>query len=623
MSPYGIRIVQVLVLEARLDEQVKGAFGELVVQRNLRGASMAEAEAEAIRVVKGAEADAEKRALEGRGMALKREALAQGIVRSVFGDAGLDASSLANIASSTLVELLYTLRGPRTSTPSGTSAPGPRTPSSCTRGPRRPLRRRASCAAPGMPGWAARRPPTLGRLRGPSRRSGASPAAMAGPLRRPSLSSVGSIRSGASRRTPQRQSNMDLAAGRTTESKTSVFVSLRVQLFSPVSKAADELICAYHPYPHGSDAADANYSQQLFTNVSDAADCIYAYQLFSLSGDNVVPLVDPSTRQPTVGGLMAQAASMTTDPALKQVLHEQVTKSASPAQAQPAIAAAEAVRRAEGVWKLASLQCEQASAHVQRCRDSLDTDKAREAEAIRALATVELSRKVAAKAMAREVGVVECTSPSPPSGGSGATFIDLQWDAALLEELDSLECTEVERLKLKQFEAELQAAKSNFSAEAEEINQWKAPVTEIKQKIEERTQKKRKVGSETAAAGDAPSSSPAAPVPAGPSQEEIDAEVGRIRGAREAGAAAAAQAADAPAGEPGESAAAAPDEVEGRECNMFFANITVRGKRSWACLNSSEPAPRGRAAKLHYKGMRFHRIILGFVCQAAGGIPAV
>ncbi|CAK0878627.1 unnamed protein product, partial [Prorocentrum cordatum] len=84
---------------------------------------------------------------------------------------------------------------------------------------------------------------------------------------------------------------------------------------------------------------------------------------------------------------------MTSDPVLKQVLQEQVKKNVPPAQTQPATTAAEAVRRAEGVWKQASLQFEQASAQVQRCRDSLDKAKAREAEAIRALATAELSKK--------------------------------------------------------------------------------------------------------------------------------------------------------------------------------------------------------------------------------------
>lgn len=109
MFQYGIKIVQVLVLEARLDEQVKGAFAEMVIQRNLRGAALATAEAEFVRMVKGAEADAEQMALQGRGMAAKREALAQGIARSVFGDVETDGSSLASVASGTLVELLLTM----------------------------------------------------------------------------------------------------------------------------------------------------------------------------------------------------------------------------------------------------------------------------------------------------------------------------------------------------------------------------------------------------------------------------------------------------------------------------------------------------------------------------------
>ncbi|CAK0890058.1 unnamed protein product, partial [Prorocentrum cordatum] len=60
---------------------------------------------------------------------------------------------------------------------------------------------------------------------------------------------------------------------------------------------------------------------------------------------------------PTAEGLLAQAAQMIRDPVLTQ----------------------------------ASLQCEQASSQVQRCKDSFEKTKAREAEAIRALATKEFS----------------------------------------------------------------------------------------------------------------------------------------------------------------------------------------------------------------------------------------
>ena len=66
-----------------------------------------------------------------------------------------------------------------------------------------------------------------------------------------------------------------------------------------------------------------------------------------------------------------------------------------------------------------------------------------------------------------------------PPGSSGSTFINLQWDATFFAQLDSLECDESERQTLKQFEQDLQTAKNNFSAKAEEINQWKASVAAL------------------------------------------------------------------------------------------------------------------------------------------------
>merc|ERR1719203_1693244 len=76
-----------------------------MVQRNLRKAAVSEAETEAVRVVKGAQANAEELELRGKGMALKREAIAQGLVNCVVGD--YDTLSFAReFPSAALAELL-------------------------------------------------------------------------------------------------------------------------------------------------------------------------------------------------------------------------------------------------------------------------------------------------------------------------------------------------------------------------------------------------------------------------------------------------------------------------------------------------------------------------------------
>ena len=67
---------------------------------------------------------------------------------------------------------------------------------------------------------------------------------------------------------------------------------------------------------------------------------------------------------PTVGSLLAQAIALTKDPAMKQALQQQAQQAEAAAQAPSTAAApppAEAVRRAEGAWKDASLRFEQAA----------------------------------------------------------------------------------------------------------------------------------------------------------------------------------------------------------------------------------------------------------------------
>ena len=279
-------------------------------------------------------------------------------------------------------------------------------------------------------------------------------------------------------------------------------------------------------------------------------------------------LVDPSTQEPSVQGLLSQALAITKDPNLKKTLEQEVSKQASPSAAA-SVSPAEAVRRAEGVWKDASLRYDQAASQVQRCQDNLAKAKDKEKEALRALATAELSRKVAAKALALVTGVV----PNGATGGAGTAatasagaqdskgqFIELQWDTKFFEGLDNMDCNPEERETLRQLEKDLQAAKSQFTAKADEIAKWKSSMEELQRAIEDRMAKKRRVAEGAdgnsvptagggAASGAADAAPPVAPAAAPrpeeatePTGAEIEREMEKIRQARATAKAAAAEA---------------------------------------------------------------------------------
>jgi len=89
MAPFGIQVLRVLILEAKPDSEVASSMNEIMIQRNVRSATITAAEAAAVRCIKAAEANAEAMRLRGEGAAQKREAIARGLSSCVLG--GVDA----------------------------------------------------------------------------------------------------------------------------------------------------------------------------------------------------------------------------------------------------------------------------------------------------------------------------------------------------------------------------------------------------------------------------------------------------------------------------------------------------------------------------------------------------
>uniref|UniRef100_A0A7S2WGS4 Band 7 domain-containing protein n=3 Tax=Eucampia antarctica TaxID=49252 RepID=A0A7S2WGS4_9STRA len=83
MHEYGYQILEALVTEMMPDAKMKASLNEINASKRLKEAASHKAEADKIRQVKEAEADAEARYLSGLGVARQRRAIVQGLQESV------------------------------------------------------------------------------------------------------------------------------------------------------------------------------------------------------------------------------------------------------------------------------------------------------------------------------------------------------------------------------------------------------------------------------------------------------------------------------------------------------------------------------------------------------------
>jgi len=83
MSDFGYEIKQTLVTDLSPDARVKASMNEINASRRLKEAASHKAEADKVKQVKAAEAEAEARYLSGLGVARQRKAIVQGLQESV------------------------------------------------------------------------------------------------------------------------------------------------------------------------------------------------------------------------------------------------------------------------------------------------------------------------------------------------------------------------------------------------------------------------------------------------------------------------------------------------------------------------------------------------------------
>ncbi len=83
MTEFGYGIIKALVTDIDPDHKVKEAMNEINAAQRLRVAATEKGEAERILKVKGAEAEAQSKALQGKGIADQRKAIVEGLRESV------------------------------------------------------------------------------------------------------------------------------------------------------------------------------------------------------------------------------------------------------------------------------------------------------------------------------------------------------------------------------------------------------------------------------------------------------------------------------------------------------------------------------------------------------------
>ena len=83
MAGFGYEIVNVLVTDIVPDAKVKSAMNDINAAQREQVAAAARGEAEKVLVVKKAEAEAESKALQGRGIANQRKAIIEGLQNSI------------------------------------------------------------------------------------------------------------------------------------------------------------------------------------------------------------------------------------------------------------------------------------------------------------------------------------------------------------------------------------------------------------------------------------------------------------------------------------------------------------------------------------------------------------
>jgi regulator of protease activity HflC (stomatin/prohibitin superfamily) len=101
MKEYGYTIVNTLITEINLPKEVREAMNKIVASERLKQATINEAEANYIREIKQAEADKERKRLQGEGIAAQRAAILDGYNKNIG-----DLSTILGVSTKEIMEFV-------------------------------------------------------------------------------------------------------------------------------------------------------------------------------------------------------------------------------------------------------------------------------------------------------------------------------------------------------------------------------------------------------------------------------------------------------------------------------------------------------------------------------------
>lgn len=104
MSSYGYNIVNTLITDINPSDDIKNAMNQIIASERLKHAALNIAEAEYIKQVKEAEADCERKRLQGKGIAEQRKAILDGYndsIKSLSIDLGINSAEILEFVKMT------------------------------------------------------------------------------------------------------------------------------------------------------------------------------------------------------------------------------------------------------------------------------------------------------------------------------------------------------------------------------------------------------------------------------------------------------------------------------------------------------------------------------------------
>ncbi|CAK0871306.1 unnamed protein product [Prorocentrum cordatum] len=190
-----------------------------------------------------------------------------------------------------------------------------------------------------------------------------------------------------------------------------------------------------------------------------------------------------SATEPTPLAKLEAATLVAEDPALRSALQAQIDKlkQAQGTSQSSDTSPDEAVKRASGAVRDATLKHDQAIQSLIKARNNLSRAEAREKETSLALARAERQKLTASKALAYIMGIA-----APESGKEG--FFGVCFDETFFQNIDGIPgITDTEKDELKEIERQLKGFKTQMETKNEEIMTWVNKKEQMQKQLHDRS----------------------------------------------------------------------------------------------------------------------------------------